>query len=123
MAACDQTGRMYKKKSVLRKPKKVFLSGSFNDWQLIPMSSSTSAFVTIIELPVGTHEYKFVIDGSWLHDPTQPHTEDGLGGRNNTVTVNSTDRDAFDALDVDMKGATPTLLTIRRNMGSPPSTK
>ena len=114
MAVCDATGRMYKKRPLLKKPKQVFLSGSFNSWQLIPMSSSTAAFVTIIELPVGTHEYKFVIDGSWTHDPTQPSTEDGLGGLSNTISVDSTDRDAFDALDVDMT-TTPTLHPLPRD--------
>ena len=104
MAQCDDKGRMYKKRPLLRRPKEVFLSGTFNNWQLIPMSdTSSSSFVTIIELPLGTHEYKFVVDGEWTYDPTQPSTEDGIGGKNNSITVNSTDRDAFDALDVDMK--------------------
>ena len=104
MAQCDDRGRMYKKRPLLRRPKEVFLSGTFNNWQLIPMSdTSSSCFVTIIELPLGKHEYKFVVDGEWTYDPTQPTTEDGIGGKNNSISVNSTDRDAFDALDVDMK--------------------
>ena len=103
MSPCDQTGRMHRKRPILRRPKQVFLSGSFNSWQLIPMSdTSSSAFVTIIEVPVGTHEYKFVVDGDWTYDPLQPQTDDGIGGKNNTISVNSSDRDAFDALDVDM---------------------
>ena len=104
MATCNETGKMYKKRPLIRRPKQVFLCGTFNNWQLIPMSdASSSCFVTIIELPLGNHEYKFVVDGKWLHDPTQPTTDDGIGGRNNKILVNSSDRDAFDALDVDMK--------------------
>ena len=76
--------------------------------------TSSSCFVTIIELPLGTHEYKFVVDGDWTYDPTQPETDDGLGGRNNMITVNSSDRDAFDALDVDMT-TTPTLHRLPRD--------
>ena len=104
MTPCDEKGKMYKTRPLLRRPKQVSLSGAFNSWQLIPMSdTSSSCFVTIIELPLGDHEYKFVVDGDWTHDPTQPTVDDGLGGKNNLITVNATDRDAFDALDVDMK--------------------
>ena len=102
MASCDETGKMYKKRPLIRRPKQVFLSGTFNSWQLIPLSdTSSSCFVTIIELPFGTHEYKFVVDGNWTYDPTQSTTDDGIGGKNNKILVNSSDRDAFDALDVD----------------------
>ena len=76
--------------------------------------TSSSCFVTIIELPLGTHEYKFVVDGDWTYDPTQPQTDDGLGGKNNTISVNSSDRDAFDALDVDMT-TTPTVHRLPRD--------
>ena len=104
MEQCDEIGKMFKRRPILRRPKQVFLSGDFNSWQLIPMSdTSSSCFVTIIELPLGNHEYKFVVDGDWTHDPTQPTIDDGLGGKNNLIAVNATDRDAFDALDVDMK--------------------
>ena len=96
---------MYTKRPILKKPKQVSLSGEFNSWQLIPLSNTftSSCFVTIIELPLGTHQYKFVVDGDWTFDPTLPSVDDGIGGQNNIITVNSTDRDAFDALDVDMK--------------------
>ena len=62
------------------------------------MTPSTSAFVTIIELPVGVHQYKFVVDGDWLFDPTQKVDNDV-----NVIQVDATDRDPFDALDVDTR--------------------
>lgn len=34
----------------------------------IGRSSSDNDFVTIIELPEGKHEYKFLIDGRWEYD-------------------------------------------------------
>ena len=30
---------------------------------------SREDFTTILELPEGRHEYKFFVDGQWLHDP------------------------------------------------------
>ena len=62
---------------VLKRPTEVYLTGSFNNWQLIPMTSASSAFVIILELPIGVHHYKFVVDGQWTCDPTQPR--EGLG--------------------------------------------
>ena len=30
---------------------------------------SQGEFSAIIELPEGEHEYKFCVDGRWIHDP------------------------------------------------------
>ncbi len=30
---------------------------------------SRENFTTIIDLPEGRHEYKFYVDGQWVHDP------------------------------------------------------
>lgn len=51
--------------------KRVFVAGSFNDWQEKELAFSKTA--TGWELPVyladGTHTYKFVVDGKWMTDP------------------------------------------------------
>jgi len=95
---------------VLKRPSEVYLTGSFNDWQLIPMTLASSAFVTILELPVGEHHYKFVVDGRWICDPTQTTLhpcdeaaaiQDG-GEVVNVLNVSNSDRDPFEALDVDI---------------------
>ena len=50
--------------------RKVQLAGSFSDWQPMPMTrQKDGSFVRVVELPEGTHEYKFVVDGEWRHDP------------------------------------------------------
>lgn len=49
--------------------KQVFISGTFNQWQVLPMVKSHGDFVTIIDLPEGDHQYKFCVDGEWRHDP------------------------------------------------------
>ena len=38
------------------------------------MSLSHCNFYAILELPEGTHEYKFQVDGVWIHNQSQPVT-------------------------------------------------
>jgi 1,4-alpha-glucan branching enzyme len=40
-----------------------------------------------LDLPPGRYEYLYHVDGSWRHDKTAPSRDDGLGGRNNVLTV------------------------------------
>ncbi len=52
---------------------KVYVAGSFNDWNparhRLRYSKSTGKYRLSIELGPGTHEYKFRIDDEWLIDP------------------------------------------------------
>jgi len=52
---------------------KVFLAGSFNNWDPTAKAMSDKAgdgvFTVTLNLPAGQHEYKFVIDGIWCADP------------------------------------------------------
>ncbi|KAK7591208.1 hypothetical protein V9T40_002821 [Parthenolecanium corni] len=81
--------------------KDVFISGTFSSWKPVPMVKSHGDFVTIIDLPEGEHEYKFCVDGDWKYDPTTRITDNGLGSKNNVVTVKNTDFEVFQALDMD----------------------
>ncbi|XP_046849131.1 5'-AMP-activated protein kinase subunit beta-2-like isoform X2 [Xenia sp. Carnegie-2017] len=79
----------------------VYLSGSFNEWNSrIPLHGSNGEFFTIIELHEGDHEYKFFVDGHWVHDPNAPTTNDNFGGRNN-ISVKKSDFEKMEALDDD----------------------
>jgi 1,4-alpha-glucan branching enzyme len=53
--------------------KRVCVAGTFNDWQpdAAPMQPQADGFWTIeLELPSGTYEYRFVVDGCcWCSDP------------------------------------------------------
>ncbi|KAJ8308608.1 hypothetical protein KUTeg_013482 [Tegillarca granosa] len=52
--------------------KEVYISGSFNQWKTkIPMAKSHGDFFTIVELPEGDHQYKFLVDGQWVHNPNE----------------------------------------------------
>ena len=59
---------------VLHEPgaKQVFLCGDFNGWasDATPMKRQADGhWETTIALAPGRHEYKFVVDGIWKHDP------------------------------------------------------
>ncbi|MFH0964524.1 MAG: isoamylase early set domain-containing protein [Planctomycetota bacterium] len=62
--------------------KKVYVTGDFNGWD--PTATRMTrvkdgTFRVRQVLAAGTHEYKFVVDGEWRHDPeaegqvTNPH--------------------------------------------------
>jgi beta-lactamase regulating signal transducer with metallopeptidase domain len=61
----------------------VAVAGEFNKWnqsQFI-FSREGGEWVCRVQLPAGTYQYKFIVDGDWLTDPTNPltvHDERGI---------------------------------------------
>lgn len=73
--------------------KKVYVAGSFNNWQEkeIPMRRSAGGWQRSVYLPEGTHSYKFVVDGQWLADPENPaQRADGQGNKNAILAIGDT---------------------------------
>lgn len=67
--------------------KKVFLSGSFNDWSLYgtPMNLTDSGWVVQLTLEPGKYFYKFIVDGKWMEDNfNELKEDDGNDGFNST---------------------------------------
>lgn len=96
--------------------KSVYISGSFDNWKTkIPMAKSHGDFFTIVDLPEGTHEYKFLVDGQWMCDPKGQKIESDSGTENNKVDVCASDFEVFEALAVDSVSTGHTGLS-----GSPP---
>ncbi|KAI3375009.1 hypothetical protein L3Q82_021537 [Scortum barcoo] len=82
--------------------KEVYIAGSFNNWSTkIPLNKSHNDFVAILDLPEGEHQYKFFVDGQWVHDPLEPVVTSQLGTINNLIEVKKSDFEVFDALEVD----------------------
>ena len=55
-----------------RSIQQVFLVGTFSEWKdKVAMAKNNGEFVTIVDLAEGEHQYKFVVDGNWEHDPNQ----------------------------------------------------
>jgi 1,4-alpha-glucan branching enzyme len=71
----------------------VAVAGSFNNWSTSATAMSDAdgdgVWTSDVKLPVGTHQYKFVVNGSdWVMDPTNPKkADDGLGGENSVIVV------------------------------------
>ncbi|CAF0739993.1 unnamed protein product [Didymodactylos carnosus] len=84
------------------KDKEAQLIGSFTNWkEVVQMVKSDNDFVAIVELPEGKHQYKFIIDGRWEYDLTEPSVEDGHSSRNNVITVKKSDFEVMEALHSD----------------------
>ncbi|XP_028449295.1 5'-AMP-activated protein kinase subunit beta-2 isoform X2 [Perca flavescens] len=82
--------------------KEVYIAGSFNNWSTkIPLNKSHNDFVAILDLPEGEHQYKFFVDGQWVHDPSEAVVTSQLGTINNLIQVKKSDFEVFDALHVD----------------------
>jgi mono/diheme cytochrome c family protein len=75
-------------------PASVLVSGSFNGWASTaaagawPMTRYGTTFVLARPLEDGRHQYKFIVDGRWVVDPSNPRrTPDGFGGDNSVLDV------------------------------------
>jgi hypothetical protein len=68
----------------------VVLTGTFNNWhqsQLL-FAREGDEWVCRVDLDPGVYQYKFIVDGDWLIDPSNPDTaEDEAGNVNNVIEV------------------------------------
>ncbi len=70
---------------------KVYIAGTFNDWDpdARPLKRGRDdVFRTWMNLPAGTYEYRFVVDGEWREDPAcQLRSPSPYGGDNSVLVV------------------------------------
>lgn len=68
---------------------KVCLAGTFNNWKPddIYMQKTATGWVFPYTLPAGNYQYKFIVDGRWMTDPTNQHTTNLNGQTNSFVSV------------------------------------
>lgn len=103
--------------------KNIFISGSYDNWtSRIPLVKSQQDFYTIIDLPEGTHQYKYHVDGQWACDNNQEKVPNIFGTENNIVSVKSSDFEVFEALGIDnvATGHVDDSLLTKKRPGSPP---
>lgn len=71
----------------------VMIAGSLNDWNSENdklVKDENGIWSIKLKLSEGTHTYKFVVDGNWNFDQTNPDFEDdGYGGSNSVINVGS----------------------------------
>eukprot|EP01111_Echinosteliopsis_oligospora_P013997 TRINITY_DN5177_c0_g1_i1.p1 TRINITY_DN5177_c0_g1~~TRINITY_DN5177_c0_g1_i1.p1 ORF type:complete len:299 (-),score=98.68 TRINITY_DN5177_c0_g1_i1:58-954(-) len=71
--------------------KDVYITGAFNGWkEKIPLNLSEKDFTAIQYLPPGVYQYKFIVDGKWVHAADQPIQTDMKGNINNFLEVRTT---------------------------------
>lgn len=66
----------------------VFVAGSFNDWHPAAtdmLSVGEGKWVKELTLPPGSYEYRLVVDGEWLTDPSCPERVANPFGTENSV--------------------------------------
>jgi 1,4-alpha-glucan branching enzyme len=71
--------------------RQVSLAGSFNNWNTKTLSAkkdSRGNWAVKVNLKPGRHEYKFLVDGSWLNDPNcRSYIPNTFGSQNCVVEV------------------------------------
>jgi 5'-AMP-activated protein kinase regulatory beta subunit len=69
----------------------VMLAGSFNAWDpsVRPLKKDTNGlWKTIMMLPKGTYEYRFIVDGQWREDPKANEQRlNEFGSHNSVITI------------------------------------
>lgn len=84
------TGRKVRFDLTVQPGCQVYVAGTFNNWNPTanalkdnPGSGHCKATLT---LPPGRHEYKFVVNGTWMADPKSPDAvPDGFGSLNSVL--------------------------------------
>jgi len=72
----------------------VRIAGDFNGWipdkgvrSVIESTGQTRVWTKILQLPPGTYQYRYVVDGEWREDPGNPESVPSASGRRNSVLV------------------------------------
>ena len=76
---------------------KVQLAGSFTQWKPVEMekTSDNEKWALKLDLPPGEYEFKFVVDGKWIHDELLPATTNEMGTKNNLIVIHGKHRPFF----------------------------
>ncbi len=72
----------------------VRIAGDFNGWipdkgvrSLIETEGQNRVWTKILQLPPGTYQYRYVVDGQWREDPDNPQVVSSTSGGRNSVLV------------------------------------
>lgn len=97
----------------------VFVSTSYDNWaSKLPLVRSRHDLYTIVDLPEGTHQYKFYVDDQWVCDDNAEKVDNSFGTCNNVLSVKASDFEVFEALSIDSANSAHD--SRRRRCGSPP---
>lgn len=80
------------------------------------MSHSQGDFVTIVNIPEGNHEYKYIVDGN---EQINSNAKISESSKNNVISVKKSDFEVFEALAMDLASNTKSNDYSNTNNGSP----
>jgi chromosome partitioning protein len=70
----------------------VRIAGDFNGWvpdrgvrSLIATEGQSRVWTKVLKLEPGTYQYRYVVDGEWREDPTNPQSAPGPTGQPNSI--------------------------------------
>ena len=69
----------------------VKVAGSWNNWRPrnLIYNELDDTWQLTLNLGPGSYQYKYIVDGEWIHDPSRKCREDDMGNINNVITVHS----------------------------------
>ncbi|MCM8801240.1 MAG: glycogen-binding domain-containing protein [Candidatus Omnitrophica bacterium] len=71
--------------------KKVYLAGSFNNWNPKTISAKkdkSGNWTAKVDLRPGRYEYKFIVDGNWTVDPcASAYVTNNFGTQNSVIEI------------------------------------
>jgi chromosome partitioning protein len=73
---------------------KVLIVGDFNGWSIeqgeMRYEGQEQVWTRFIPLTPGRYNYKYIVDGRWIADPSNPHEDDNeFGGKNSVIHINN----------------------------------
>ncbi|MDY0150847.1 MAG: alpha-amylase family glycosyl hydrolase [Candidatus Cloacimonas sp.] len=71
----------------------VGLAGDFSNWQIVLMEDFGGVYLIAIDLAPGEYRYKFIVDGNWIYDESNPQrSADPYGGFHSLLNVEDEER-------------------------------
>ena len=68
----------------------VQVAGSWDQWKPRDLDLvGDDTWMLSLSIPPGTFQYKYIIDGVWMHDPSKKWLQDPEGNINNVIKVES----------------------------------
>ena len=71
----NKKGNAHFKLKGFKDAKKVIVAGSFNKWDenLFKMNKAEDGWELTLKIKPGVYEYRFIVDGKWMEDPSNIH--------------------------------------------------
>ncbi|HTY13130.1 MAG TPA: isoamylase early set domain-containing protein [Candidatus Omnitrophota bacterium] len=68
----------------------VYVAGDFTEWQDHPIMMKKgrgNSWSALTPMAQGEHEYKFIVDGEWMLDPSANRRSNNIGSENSVIKV------------------------------------